>query len=578
MAAPIGHDQPVFYPCPDYKSTKPGYLWRDKSHAQGEGLYKLFDPCESFIGSRPGFVFRTGEEGLGYYLDIPVEESQESKITEDDKIDEEEEFCENAWESSDEENDKEKNGEENGDGFEDTMEIESVCPKCHENGLTKLLVREYPFFGQIIISSFECRACGHRNNEAKPSGDIKEQGVKLVITVLSKSDLNREVVLSRFTDIEIPSIGIQVPASLKSDGRLTTLEGVLQSMTVALSEAAENMKQSTGNNPTDDEIEKLNRINEMVSKLAFSATGHEDYLPFDIILDDCSGVAAVENPNSPEADPNCAQKELCDRLSEKRNKRIGKLVTEEDIERMYFDCDSRNNTDVRFPTKCPVGQAENRMAITNIPHFQDIMLMCLVCPHCGYKNAEVKTSGAIKEKGKRTTIHVTRENAKDILLRDVLKSCDCHVAVPEIGLELNRGTLGGIYTTVEGLLTQSRDQIKEVSSFYMGDSAPVESRQKFEEFFSQINKAVNGEMDFTVILSDPSAGSWVYNPTHPIPDEFIVNEDYERTEEENEELGINQMYCPEYDDKGNVIEETAVVNDVEKTPSDSDSEGMRDAD
>ena len=37
-----------------------------------------------------------------------------------------------------------------------TMEMESLCPECHENGTTRMMLTKIPFFREVIISSFEC--------------------------------------------------------------------------------------------------------------------------------------------------------------------------------------------------------------------------------------------------------------------------------------------------------------------------------------------------------------------------------------------------------------------------------------
>ncbi len=42
------------------------------------------------------------------------------------------------------------------------------------------------------------------------------------------------------------------------------------------------------------------------------------------------------------------------------------------------------------------------------------------CPHCGYKDNEVKSGGAISPQGKKITLKV--ENEEDIA-RDILKVC-----------------------------------------------------------------------------------------------------------------------------------------------------------
>ncbi|GFY87306.1 ZPR1 zinc-finger domain protein [Actinidia rufa] len=63
----------------------------------------------------------------------------------------------------------------------------------------------------------------------------------------------------------------------------------------------------------------------------------------------------------------------------------------------------------------------------------------------------VKPGGRIPEKGKKITVLV--KNIDD-LSRDVIKSDTASVKVTELDLELTRGTLGGLVTTVEGLITK----------------------------------------------------------------------------------------------------------------------------
>jgi zinc finger protein len=80
--------------------------------------------------------------------------------------------------------------------------------------------------------------------------------------------------------------------------------------------------------------------------------------------------------------------------------------------------------------------------------------MASTCDDCGYRNSELKPGGAIPEKGKKITLSV--KNITD-LSRDVIKSDTAGVKIPELDLELAGGTLGGMVTTVEGLVTQIRE-------------------------------------------------------------------------------------------------------------------------
>ena len=50
-----------------------------------------------------------------------------------------------------------------------------------------------------------------------------------------------------------------------------------------------------------------------------------------------------------------------------------------------------------------------------------------------------------------------------------------------------------------------------------------------------------GDQPFTFILDDPLSNCFIYNPNAPEDDPRIKVEIYDRTEEQNDELGINDM-------------------------------------
>jgi zinc finger protein len=50
------------------------------------------------------------------------------------------------------------------DEIETPIEIESMCPGCKENGTTKIMSINIPFYRQVIVMSFACEHCGLRNN------------------------------------------------------------------------------------------------------------------------------------------------------------------------------------------------------------------------------------------------------------------------------------------------------------------------------------------------------------------------------------------------------------------------------
>lgn len=65
--------------------------------------------------------------------------------------------------------------------------------------------------------------------------------------------------------------------------------------------------------------------------------------------------------------------------------------------------------------------------------------MVTQCDKCGAKDCEVKSGGAMSNKGSRITLNVID---KHDLTRDVVKSESCSVEIPELNLEFVPGVSG----------------------------------------------------------------------------------------------------------------------------------------
>jgi len=166
------------------------------------------------------------------------------------------------------------------------------------------------------------------------------------------------------------------------------------------------------------------------------------------------------------------------------------------------------------------------------------------CENCGYRDNEVKSGSAISEKGKRISLKVVD---REDLGRDILKSETGGLSIPEIDLVLQHGTLGGRFTTLEGILDQIYEELSEKLVF-TGDSSTVgeEDRKKFQKFLDDLNAIKKVEREFTIILDDPLANSYLQNLYAPDPDPNIAIEIYDRSWEQNEELGLNDMKVESY--------------------------------
>lgn len=156
--------------------------------------------------------------------------------------------------------------------------------------------------------------------------------------------------------------------------------------------------------------------------------------------------------------------------------------------------------------------------------------MATNCEACGHKTNEVKSGSGIEPKGVRIKVKIESE---DQLKYDVVKSDLCSIEIPDIDLELN-STGSGKYTTIEGLVQHIKDQLILSNPFVIGDSASTESLHKME----QVIKKLDNLIGMTVILDDPSGASFVEHSTN------VTH--YERTFEQNEQLGLNDMKTENY--------------------------------
>ncbi len=59
-----------------------------------------------------------------------------------------------------------------------------------------------------------------------------------------------------------------------------------------------------------------------------------------------------------------------------------------------------------------------------------------------------------------------------------MQSETCSLEIPELQLELQAGTLGGQFTTVEGILARVKEQLSTSNQFVVGDSSDSDSKMK----------------------------------------------------------------------------------------------------
>ncbi len=428
--------------------------------------------------------------------------------------------------------------------------------------------------------SFYCDNCHSKNTEIQSAGEIQERGTRYTLTLDNLDDAERQVVKSDTAVLRIEDLDIEIPPGR---GKLTNVEGILEEVRRDLEDGQKSRKKN------DPELfEKIDAIVQPLLKMMLGTR-----YPFTITLDDSAGNSWIE-PSPGDSSTKYISKEYARTPQQNTTLGLGddgqneqasgtqsetlkpvsvpQIQTGDEEGGGMEDVDILDGKMYTLPCSCPgCGKpAYMNLQMVKIPYFKEVVVNAVVCPACGYKTSDVKTGGEIPGKGQRIWLEV--QDPMD-LRRDILKSETCLLKVPECMVEVVPGTMGGRFTTVEGILTQIRDDLHS-SIFDLddqegqgGDSMPEEKKKGWNVFFTQLDKAIKAEIQYTILLEDPLANSYVQSLTAPDPDPQIRTEDYERTAEEEEELGLTDARTYRQAD-GEYVKETiakgAQGNEVKK--------------
>ncbi|KAL9937786.1 hypothetical protein V8E36_003331 [Tilletia maclaganii] len=488
-------------------------------------------------------------------------------------------------------------------------ETESLCMRCGENGTTRMLLTSIPYFKEIIILSFYCPHCHESNNEVQSAGEIKEKGIVYTLHLTSPSDLNRSIVKSSTATITLPELELEIPPKR---GQFTTVEGVLRDTVRDL--MLDQPVRRAAQPEVADRIDVLcARLNEILGdtvdadgNIAQNMTATDDsqprnFRPFTLKVDDPSGNSFLEFSGDAQArgkgDSKWTQREY--KRTQEQNAFLGlaappdapKVIDPEAViaaaqaraaaisgaeaaeegggfSKEAGETEFENEEIYTFPDTCSSCSAPlmTHMKKVAIPYFKEILIMSTNCERCGYRDNEVKSGAAISATGRKLTLRV--EDASD-LTRDILKSETAGLAIPSIELSLDHGTLGGRFTTLEGLLQQIYDELAS-KALVRGDAfGGGGERERFEEFLDKLKALMECREDvipYNVELDDPLANSYIQNPYAPDPDEQVTVDNYERTYEQNEDLGLNDINTENYKDPKDEEMEDAEADTQEEVP------------
>lgn len=429
--------------------------------------------------------------------------------------------------------------------------------------MTRLLLTAIPYFREIVIMSFACDHCGLQNNEIQAAGTLQPKGTHYELRLTDLADFSRQVIKSDTATVKFIELDLEIPPGR---GQLTNVEGLLTTVLDDLQLGQEARKEQTP--------EIFPKIAEIIAKGRAMLLG--DSFPFRLYVDDPAGNSFIA-PDLKDGVGKWEKHEYA-RTAE-QNAALGLSDSDPSAGAglnnpgLTADGEIIPNEVYSFPATCPgcMHPCTTHMKMVDIPHFKQVVLMSTVCDACGYRSNDVKTGGEIPDKGEKITLAV---NGATDLGRDILKSETCGLECPELRLQVNPGTLGGRFTTVEGLLTQVRNdlhsQIFEAAGG--GDSLATSDQSQWTSFFENLDVAIAGDKPFTIILTDPFASSYVQPLVDPpAPDPSIQREYYVRTDEEEEELGLKDMKTENYEEPQKEQEETT-TNEAEEKKEENGAE------
>lgn len=398
-----------------------------------------------------------------------------------------------------------------------------------------MLLTKIPHFNDEILMSFSCPHCQYENCNVQSASEVQAKGIKFTLHIGSSEDLNRAIKVSDSTTFRIEDFDIE---KLHSTGQVSNVEGILRQM-------AEGLQLVHGGMPKTDSERSL-KISDHIWNIGLIQLGD---LNVTITLDDPAGNAWLEPlPTDTESKFTRISYE---RTSE-QDQQVG-IGASQDSESLQQDTQADFDEELGGITastlsslylECPYckGPAMVNYHTMDIPHFKEIVISAINCTDCGYRTNDVTSGGAVPDRGKRISLKVKQPSD---LNRDVLKSESCAATIPEFEVNMGPGTMGARFTTVEGLLTQARDDLRR-SAYSVGedgadDAVDPEEKATWDRLFDRLDKAIKGELGFTLILEDPLANSYVQSLNAPDPDPNIQEEEYERTKDEIEELGLADM-------------------------------------
>jgi len=151
---------------------------------------------------------------------------------------------------------------------------------------------------------------------------------------------------------------------------------------------------------------------------------------------------------------------------------------------------------------CDTGIINLKRTIYRLPDGEDVIIMNMECPKCGFKKNDLVS---LQTSFKPGEYHLTVDDGD--FTHKIFRGSSGDIEIPEIGIIIERGPAASyMMTNIEGILLAMQEQVQYFLRVHPSDTIEYENAQ---ETLKKIENAMNNQMPFTLILRDDIGGSYV---------------------------------------------------------------------
>lgn len=171
---------------------------------------------------------------------------------------------------------------------------------------------------------------------------------------------------------------------------------------------------------------------------------------------------------------------------------------------------------------CNEGKLDIQSILYSVPFFNELAIFTMTCPKCNFRHNDVFS--AEQRPPMRWELNVSN---KRLIQTRVVRSSSGTIRMPDFGIDIEPGPAADSFiSNVEGVLQRTIPIVESAIRFAEND----DQRKQGEVVLEKLQKATEGEIQFTLILEDPAGVSAI------LPDNLSLVTRVELTQEEASQL------------------------------------------